>query len=194
MERMDESDAEAVARARGGDPEAFRALVERYSPLVFRVAYRLTGNEPDAEDVVQETFLRAYRRLDLFEDRSQFGSWLYRIAANCAYDVLRGRQRRDKRFEHADDDESADQDRHPSDDPSPERLVFGSEVRRRLETVLKRLSATERSAFVLRHFEGCSIEEIGRALDLDKSATKHSVFRAVQKLRRALAPMARTMA
>ena len=105
MERMDESDAEAVARARGGDPEAFRALVERYSPLVFRVAYRLTGNEPDAEDVVQETFLRAYRRLDLFEDRSQFGSWLYRIAANCAYDVLRGRLRREKRFEDADDDE-----------------------------------------------------------------------------------------
>lgn len=195
MERMDESDAQAVARARGGDTEAFRALVERYSPLVHRVAYRLTGSEHDADDVVQETFLRAYRRLDLFEDRSQFGSWLYRIASNCAYDVLRSRVRHDRRFEAGGDDEDGvDQDRFPSGDPSPERLAFGSEVRRRMEVVLARMSPAERSAFVLRHFEGFSIEEIGRTLDLDQSATKHSIFRAVRKVRRALAPLAGTMA
>jgi RNA polymerase sigma-70 factor, ECF subfamily len=194
MERMGESDAEALARARSGDTEAFRALVERYSPLVYRVAYRLTGSEHDADDVVQETFLRAYRRLDLFEDRSQFGSWLYRIASNCAYDVLRGRRRHEQRFEAGDAENGADQDRFPSEDPSPERLAFGAEVRRRMEVVLARLSPAERSAFVLRHFEGFSIEEIGRTLDLDKSATKHSIFRAVQKVRRALAPLAGTMA
>jgi RNA polymerase sigma-70 factor, ECF subfamily len=194
MERMGESDAEAVARARAGDAEAFRVLVERYSPLVYRVAYRLTGSENDADDVVQETFLRAYRRLDLFEDRSQLGSWLYRIASNCAYDALRQRARHEKRLEAAGDEDDAGQDRFPSEDPSPERLVFGSEVRRSVETVMARLSPAERSAFVLRHFEGFSIEEIGRTLDLDKSATKHSIFRAVQKLRRALAPIARTTA
>jgi RNA polymerase sigma-70 factor, ECF subfamily len=194
MERMGESDAEAVARARSGDTEAFRVLVERYSPLVHRVAHRLTGSEHDADDVVQETFLRAYRRLDLFEDRAQFGSWLYRIAANCAYDVLRGRRRDERRFEVSDDDTPADQDRFPSEDPSPERLAFGAEVRRRMEAALTRLSPAERSAFVLRHFEGFSIEEIGRTLDLDTSATKHSIFRAVQKVRRALAPLARTTA
>jgi RNA polymerase sigma-70 factor (ECF subfamily) len=193
MDQMDESDAEAVAKAKGGDEEAFRALVERYSPLVYKVAYRLTGSGHDADDVVQETFLRAYRRLELFEDRSQIGSWLYRIAANCAYDVLRRRRRHQQRFEAVGEDD-AGQEHVPSEDPSPERLVFGSEVRRRLEVVLARLSPAERSAFVLRHFEGFSIEEIGRVLDLDKSATKHSIFRAVQKLRRALAPMAGTTA
>lgn len=193
MERMETSDAEAAARARDGDTEAFRVLVERHSPLVFRVAYRLTGNEHDAEDVVQEAFLRAYSRLELFEERSHFGSWLYRIAANCAYDVLRRRARTDKRFAPSDDAEDGS-DRFSSEDPGPDRLAFGAEVRRRLEVVLQRMSASERSAFVLRHFEGMSIEEIGSALELDTSATKHSIFRAVRKVRRALAPFAGTTA
>ena len=190
---MEPSDAETAARARGGDTEAFRVLVERHSRLVFRVAYRLTGNEHDAEDVVQETFLRAYSRLELFEERSHFGSWIYRIAANCAYDLLRQRVRHDKRFEAADDTE-AGQDAFPSEDPAQDRMVFGAEIRSRVEGVLQKMSAAERSAFVLRHFEGFSIEEIGRALDLDTSATKHSIFRAVRKLRRALAPFAGTTA
>lgn len=192
MDQMDGSDGEAVIRARAGDTEAFRGLVERYSPLVFRVGYRLTGSVADAEDVVQETFLRAYRRLGLFEERSRFGSWLYRIAANCAYDVLRKRRRREKTFEGASEGDLAAHDRFPSEDPSPDRLVFGSEVRRRIEVVLARMSPGERSAFVLRHFEGLSIQEIGLALEMDKSATKQSIFRAVKKVRRALAPLART--
>src|SRR5271169_1419869 len=107
MERMGASDAEALERARGGDTEAFRELVERYSPLVFRVAFRLTGNEHDAEDVVQETFLRAFRRLGVFEDRSSLGSWLYAIASNCGYDVLRARLRREKRFEEPEGEDEA---------------------------------------------------------------------------------------
>src|SRR5688572_33063245 len=88
--------AAALDRARQGDSEAFRSLVERHSRGVFRLAYRMTGNEQDAEDVVQEAFLRAYRNLVRFEDRARFASWLHRIAANCAYDVLRGRARRDE--------------------------------------------------------------------------------------------------
>ena len=94
-----EADAEAVARVRGGEPEAFRVLMERHGRAVHRLAFRMTGNEHDAEDVVQETFLRAYRNLGHFEARSQFGSWLYRIAANCAYDALRARARRNARVQ-----------------------------------------------------------------------------------------------
>ena len=91
--RMD--DATAVAQARAGDSEAFRLLVERHSRALFKLAYRMTGNEHDAEDVVQDAFLKAYRNLDRFEERSQVSSWLYRIASNCAFDVLRRRKRRD---------------------------------------------------------------------------------------------------
>src|SRR6266540_2019642 len=92
---MDAIDAAAVlARARQGDNEAFRALVERHSRSVFRLAYRMTGNEQDAEDVVQESFLRAYKQLGRFESRANFGTWLYRIVANCSVDLMRAKQAR----------------------------------------------------------------------------------------------------
>src|ERR1700733_4282810 len=92
---MDATDASAVlARARQGDGEAFRSLVERHSRSAFRLAYRMTGNEQDAEDVVQESFLRAYRQLGRFESRANFGTWLYRIVANCSVDLMRSKQAR----------------------------------------------------------------------------------------------------
>jgi RNA polymerase sigma-70 factor (ECF subfamily) len=187
MDRMEgsDADADAVARFRAGDEGAFRTLVERHSRAVFRVAYRMTGNEQDAEDVVQETFLRAYRNLGRFEERARFASWLHRVAANCAYDVLRARARHDDHVEgpRADEDGPDALADAPSPAPPPDRLVFSGEVRRKVGVAMARMSAVEKSAFTLRHFEGLSIDEIGRALDLDKSATKHSIFRAVRKVR-----------
>src|SRR4026209_2120411 len=92
---MDATESAAVlARARQGDSEAFRELVERHSRSVFRLAYRMTGNEQDAEDVVQESFLRAYKQLGRFESRANFGTWLYRIVSNCSVDLMRARQAR----------------------------------------------------------------------------------------------------
>jgi RNA polymerase sigma-70 factor, ECF subfamily len=182
-----EDEAQAVARARDGDTEAFRFLVERHSRGVFRLAFRMTGNEHDAEDVVQETFLKAYRKLAAFEERAQFGSWLHRIAANCAYDLLRARVRQDDRLDRNTEGPEGDRTLTvAAEDPSPERLVASGEVRRRLRAALARMSALERSAFTLRHVEGMSIAEISHALDLDASAAKQSVFRAVRKLRQAL--------
>src|ERR1700730_11338543 len=93
--QMDATEAAAVlARARQGDSDAFRVLVERHSRGVFRLALRMTGNEQDAEDVVQESFLRAYRQLGRFESRANFGTWLYRIVANCSVDLMRSRHAR----------------------------------------------------------------------------------------------------
>lgn len=179
-------DAAFVERARGGDREAFRALVERHGRNVFRLAFRLTGNEGDAEDVVQEAFLKAYRNLGRFESRANFSTWLYRIASNCAYDQLRARARR------PEDPIESDEGPLPIEatDASPERLAHGAEVRRRIALAMDRLTPAERTAFVMRHHEGQSIAEIGAALGLDTSATKHSVFRAVRKMREALQPLA----
>jgi RNA polymerase sigma-70 factor (ECF subfamily) len=88
---MTASEAPAIlARARQGDSDAFRALVEKHSRSAFRLAFRMTGNEQDAEDVVQESFLRAYRHLGRFEARADFGTWLYRIVANCSVDTTKG--------------------------------------------------------------------------------------------------------
>ena len=188
MVRMAENDAADVARAKAGDEGAFRALVERHGRAVFRLAFRMTGNEQDAEDVVQEAFLKAYRRIGQFEDRAAFGSWLHRIAANCAYDVLRARAR--KREDGVDANASGPDplDGFPAETPSADRSVLSAQISRRLRAALARLSPQERAAFTLRHFEERPIREIGELLGLDEGAAKHSVFRAVRKLREALSP------
>ena len=186
---MDASDAAAVlARARQGDGEAFRALVEQHSRSVFRLAFRMTGHEQDAEDVVQESFLRAYRQLGRFESRANFGTWLYRITANCAVDLMRSKQARHDQSRADTLDEAADTTM--SELPDPERMAGSAEIQRRVGAALDGLSPLERAAFTLRHYEGRSIDEISRTLGLGTSAAKHSVFRAVKKLRAALASLA----
>lgn len=180
---MDEMDDVAVARARAGDSDSFRQLVEKHSRSVFRLAFRMTGNEQDAEDIVQETFLRAYRQLNRYESRSSFGTWLYRIAANCSLDLIRPR----KRSRDHDDPEVLQV--MPATDPGPDRLALSGEVQQRLTAAMAELSQQERTAFVLRHFEGLSIEEISGMLGVGGKAAKHSIFRAVQKLRKALEPV-----
>ncbi len=177
----------ALARAREGDSEAFRALVERHSRSVFRLAYRMTGNEQDAEDVVQESFLRAYKQLGRFEARANFGTWLYRIVANCSVDLMRARQARHDQTRA--DSLDAVVELPAADVPGPERLARSAEVNRRVQAALTALSPLERAAFTLRHYEGRSIDEISRTLGLGTSAAKHSVFRAVKKLRVALEPL-----
>jgi len=185
---VDATDSSVVlARARQGDEEAFRALVERHSRSVFRLAFRMTGNEQDAEDVVQESFLRAYKQLDRFESRANFGTWLYRITANCSVDLMRSKQARhdQSRGESLD----AAEQMPAGNLPSPQRLAESAEIEARVQHALGELSPLERAAFTLRHYEGRSIEEISATLDLGTSAAKHSVFRAVKKLRAALAPL-----
>src|SRR5689334_465193 len=143
---MDGTEAAAVlARARQGDSDAFQALVERHSRSVFRLAYRMTGNEADAEDVVQESFLRAYRQLDRFEARANFGTWLYRIVANCSVDLMRAKQSRhdQSRGEPIDELDRA------VEAPGPERLAESAEIERRVEGALGALSPLERAAFTL---------------------------------------------
>ena len=183
MSQMRE-DAAAVALARDGDSEAFRSLVERHSRLVFRVAYRMTGNEADAEDVVQNTFLRAYQQLGRFESRANFGTWVYRIAVNCAIDYMRARPKR----ESVEEDDVLERAAGDSGAPDAEQMVLGNEIGTRVQAALNRLSEMERAAFVMRHYQGFSIEEIGRSLGLKTNATKHSIFRAVRKMRVALEP------
>ncbi len=189
---MEDSDSVAVARAKQGDDDAYRVLVDRHSRSVFRLAYRMTGNEQDSEDVVQETFLRAYKQLQRYEARSSFSTWLYRIAANYSLDLVRRKKRHGEiALQESATEEEMGEVVHavPSGDPGPDRLLFSGAVQDQVAKTLDELSAQERTAFVLRHFEGQSIEEISGALGLSNNAAKHSIFRAVQKLRRALEPL-----
>ena len=146
------TDLAAVSRARGGDSDAFRLLVERHSRTIFKVAYRMTGNEHDADDVVQETFLRAYKQIGRFEERANFGTWLHRIAINCSLDLLRARGRHDKH--HIYESEDGEMSRTiETTDPQPDRLLLSAELQKHVLAALERLSGNERTAFVLRHFE-----------------------------------------
>jgi RNA polymerase sigma-70 factor (ECF subfamily) len=193
---MADTDAAQVALVQGGDSGAFRVLVDRHSRRLFRLAYRMTGNEHDAEEVVQDAFLRAYRRLDRFEARSNFGTWLYRICANCALDLMRKTHAEQARREPAprenDPDATDPLETAPSTDPGPDRLVLSAELGAEVRSAMESLSTTERAAFLLRHVEGFSIEEIAQSLGLNIGSTKNSVFRAVQKLRRHLEPLVST--
>jgi RNA polymerase sigma-70 factor (ECF subfamily) len=187
---MDATEAAAVlARARQGDSDAFRALVETHSRSVFRLAFRMTGNEQDAEDVVQESFLRAYRQLGRFESRANFGTWLYRIVSNCSVDLMRSKQARHDQVRGDSIDQEGAMELPAADMPGPERIAESAEIERRVQHALQDLSPLERAAFTLRHYEGRSIDEISATLGLGTSAAKHSVFRAVKKLRLALAPL-----
>ena len=187
---MDATETAAVlARARQGDSDAFRALVEQHSRSVFRLAYRMTGNEQDAEDVVQESFLRAYRQLGRFESRANFSTWLYRIVSNCSVDLMRSKQARHDQVRGDSLDQEDAIELPAADVPGPERMAQSAEIDRRVQDALQELSPLERAAFTLRHYEGRSIDEIGATLGLGTSAAKHSVFRAVKKLRVALAPL-----
>jgi RNA polymerase sigma-70 factor (ECF subfamily) len=188
---MEWTDSAAAEEARKGNQRAFGALVERHSRSVFRLAFRMTGNEQDAEDLVQETFLKAYKQLHRFDGRSAFGTWLYRIAANCSLDLIRVRKNRAERQTSASAGETMDLlDQVAAPGPSPERLARSTQVASLLKPALEQLTDLERTAFVLRHYEGCGIAEIASTLGVEANAAKHSVFRAVQKLRRALQPVA----
>jgi RNA polymerase sigma-70 factor (ECF subfamily) len=173
---MHESDDAAVAEARNGDREAFRTLVERHSRYLFRIAFRLTRNTEDAQDVVQDTWLKAHAQLDRFESRSNVRTWLTRITINCAIDHLRTSRRREPAYDPAVFEQEPTGGWIETTDAEPDRLVLAGEIGACVDQTL------------MRHIEGMSIGEIGDALGLNTSATKHSIFRAVRKMRAALAP------
>jgi RNA polymerase sigma-70 factor (ECF subfamily) len=193
VETTGDSDAVAVERTLAGDRDAFRVLVERHSHRVFQLAYRITRNQQDAEEVVQEAFLRAYQKLSQFAARANFGTWVYRIAANHAIDRMRKRRSEDAQREipaRLTEDDAKDDSisRVPDGAPSPERLAQSSELGRQMRRVLSELTPAERTAFVMRHWEGAGIEEIAEALKSSSGAAKNTVFRSVKKLRQALEP------
>lgn len=188
-------DAVAVERTLAGDRDAYRILVDRHSRNVYRLAYRMAGNSHDAEEIVQEAFLRGYQKLKQFAGQANFGTWVYRIAANYAIDRIRQRKveetRREQPSRESEDGSELDALEQLKDAaPSPERLARSTQLAHRMEQALRELTPAERTAIVMRHWDGCGIEEIAAVLKSSTTAAKNTVFRAVQKLRVALEPFA----
>jgi RNA polymerase sigma-70 factor (ECF subfamily) len=177
-----------VQGARQGDRTAFRHLVEAHARPLFVLCSRITRDAATAEDAVQEALLNAYRHLADFDGRSSFKTWLHRIAVNAALEQIR----RQGKFDYVDTGTEEDNDfleRCLDETPSPRHHAEAKEIRRSIDHELERMTALERSAFLLRHVEGHSIDDISQALSLNISACKQAIFRAVRKLRGALQPL-----
>ncbi|MGH9519950.1 MAG: RNA polymerase sigma factor, partial [Terriglobales bacterium] len=157
-----------------------------YGRPLYRLAYRMTGNSQDAEDLVQETFLRAHRAWPKFEARAQAGTWLYRICANAGLDLLRKRR---PRVLPSSEVGAEPLDLLVNETPGPDRLLQGRETAAAFAAAFATLSPMERAAVSLRHFEDHSIAEISAMLGLRPTATKNTIFRGIRKLRRTLRPL-----
>ena len=190
MKGMEERDPSIVAKARDGDRDAFKTLVETHSRYIYSLAHRMTGNAQDAEDVVQEAWLKAHKQLSRFESRADFRTWMHRITVNCSIDLIRARRHREDAHDPADLEQGPLSERGAEAQATPERMTASAQISDRVNEALGLLTALERAAFTLRHVEGMSIEEVGEKLGMKTSATKHSIFRAVKKMRAALEPYA----
>jgi len=185
---MDAVELERVNRARAGDAEAFRGIVDAYSRPLWRAAFRILGDSAAAEDAVQDAFVRAWKALDRFDERAELSTWLYKIAINAAIDVRRERKRRETLAGPLPEDFDG-QATVRSTEADPHRQAYWREMVDRAQEAIAKLPENERTAILLRHFEGRSIAEIAQALGGGENAAKQAVFRAVHKLRAVLTPL-----
>ena len=176
-----------IEKALAGNQDALEALFSNLSPALYQTALRLVGTPEEAEDVLQEGMLSAFRNLRRFEGRSQFSTWLTRIVINAALMRLRSRRSRpavslDERL--ADDDEMTFADQFPDTAPSPEQIVARRELEDLLRRNLQTLSPVLRSAFILREMEGFSTEEAAEELGISQGTLKARLHRAKRQLSR----------
>lgn len=177
---MTSEEASWITRAKAGDQAAFAAIFTRYERRIYNFIYRMMGNVEDANDLTQETFLKAYRALDKTDQELNINAWLHRIAANACLDVLRRRRRfRWFYWEEARHDEPSQRV-----EDNPERSVVGDESQELVRRVLARLTPRYRQALILREYEGLSVNEIAEVMNASRSAVKSMLFRAREEFRR----------
>jgi len=182
-----DGEAALVARAREGDAAAFTELVNRYERKIFRLARHITQNPEDAEDVLQETFLRAYEHLSDFQGHSKFYTWLVRIAVNQA--LMKLRRRRSDRSVSLDEPVDTGEDqvtREIAVWDNPEQRYSQEEIREILAKAIESLPPIFRTVFILRDIDELSTEETAAALNLSVPAVKTRLLRARLRLREKL--------
>src|SRR6266853_4019013 len=188
IEQPVSEEMQLVRAAKQGDDKAFEELVRRYDRNVFRIAQHITQNREDAEDVVQDAFLKAYGNLNQFQEQSKFYTWLVRIAVNEA--LMKLRRRRPERMVSLDEEVKTEDDSVPREvadwSPNPEQQYNQAELKEILSKTIQGLPPSFRTVFVLRDVEGLSTEETAEALDLSIPAVKSRLLRARLQLRERL--------
>ncbi len=175
------SDVQLIRRTRAGDNDAFDELMKRYAASVYKVTYSLTRNHADADDLSQETFIRAYRAIARFDEHYQFYTWLRRIAVNLCFNYLK----RAKKFRFVPLPES-DGEAESVDIADPNPSAADSGLRRDLDAALTQLPPDQRAVFVLRVDEEMSYDEISKALHIPVGTVMSRLNRAREKLRELL--------
>jgi RNA polymerase sigma-70 factor (ECF subfamily) len=179
----------SIEALRSGDREEFSRLVDSYSGQIYRLALRMLGIPSDAEDVLQNTFMKAFQHIKDFEGRSSLSTWLYRIASNEALMLLR-KQRPETAFTELETEDSDNSDYSPVQFadwrhlPEDEFLTFESKAA--MDQAVKHLPESQRIVFILRDIEGLSILETGQVLNLSAAAVKTRLLRARLHLREEL--------
>jgi RNA polymerase sigma-70 factor (ECF subfamily) len=171
---------ELVNLAKAGDMQAFQRLVELNSGKMYGAAYRILTNKEQAEDCVQEAFLKMHLKLDTFNQQSKFSTWLYSVTVNVALDMLR------KNAKHAQCSDYDFDQIASSGTNGPEKAAWLNNISRVTERAIGQLNDDLRIAFILRHYEERSIDEISQILELNSSTVKSRIFRAVGRLRKNL--------
>jgi RNA polymerase sigma-70 factor (ECF subfamily) len=174
----DTTDQALIERFRSGDRDAFGELIVRYQRPIYNAAFWILRKPEDASDVAQTVFLRVAERLDEYDERYKFFSWIYRIAVNESLNLLR----RTERNEELDDET----DLPGSERDDPERRADDAESSARIGSALRRLSAGDRMVITLRHFSECSYDEIGEILEVDVKTVKSRLYEARKRLRNML--------
>lgn len=176
-----------LEQIRNGDNTSFEQLVSAHSARLIRTVWRMVGNREDAEDLVQETFVRLYKNIDKFRGDSSLSTWLYKILSRLAIDHLRRQKLKQKIFFFRNselDPDPLEQAADPGADPG--ELYLAGEAGRKLTKAMDKLSIRQRTVFTLRHHEGMPLREIASVLDLEEGTVKVHLHRAVHFLRKEL--------
>ncbi len=171
-----------IRRAQDGDLEAFHTLVEGARNSVYLLAFNMTGNRHDAEDLSQEVFIKVYRSLKTFRGDSAWRTWLYRITVNTCHD--HHKTKKGIMTGYSDEVQETAYSEHP--DPLPDRSAEAGLIRGHILRALDALTPSERSVFVLRHYQDLSLKQISDTLNIAEGTVKSHLFRAVQRLQKEL--------
>ena len=169
------ADLELAGRIRSGDGAAFEELYQQHAPRLYNLAYRMAGTANDADDLLQDIFLLAYRKVGSYRGESSLGTWLYRLAMNHCLDVLRSRQTRNSQQTDALDEESGG--------PVGATPALGAVSRIDLERAIERLPQACRAAFLLHDVEGFGHQEVGTILGISEGTSKSQVHKARLRIR-----------
>ena len=182
------TDRELIDRTLAGDGGAFAVIVERFQRRIYRVAFAITRDEVEADTITQDTFIQAYTHLARFQGRAELETWLTRIAINRSRDTLRRRRFTSLFIVRNEDEGEGEAMLEPVDErPDPERQFMAGQLRLAIQRAEKTLSAQQKVIFRLRHYENLSLEDIAAHLGLAAGTVRAHLFRAIHKIRRALA-------